>query len=213
MKRIALPHPTSNVFAPLLTRPEEASDRLMVWIQLDGSKAAGAAFVDAYVSEGWNVLEVGIAGENSHSAARDIVDAVRQAHLHLSYASAMFIADRGTAAAVCRAIILARQDGLLRVSCGLVTIDAFAESDILTLCGELAALGNLTTIWAVNRTDGVLRRTTFEHHTALQTQGRETHFLVLPDAAQSLAEHLMDARDPLGRGARWLLEPVHSRSS
>lgn len=213
MKRVTLPHAGPDASAPVLTRPEPTSDRLLVWIRTGGSEAGGAAFIDTYVSEGWNVLAVGVAAASDDLAVPIVVDAVKQAYSLQRCASTMFIADHGQASAVCRAIIRAHQDDLLKGPCGLVTIDAFADSAVPTLGKELAALENLATIWAVRRSDAALRKKTLAHHTALQTQGRETHFLVLADAARSLSEQLTDVRSPLGRETRWLLEPVHSRSA
>jgi hypothetical protein len=194
-------------------RPERAKGRLLAWIRPRGSEAGDVAFVDTYVSEGWTVLEAGVATMYDDLAARSIVDAVKQACSRERYTSTLFVADRGTASAACKAVIQAHHDAVLNGRCGLVTVDAFAESAVPTLGKELAALENLATIWTVRRPDAALRKKTFAHHTVLQTQGRETHFLVLPDAARSLSEQLTDIRSPLGRETRWLLEPVHSRSA
>ena len=215
MKRIALPHTASSTFRPVLSRPEWAADRLLVSVLRQDTESGGAAFMDAYVSEGWNMLEAGSAtGDiDSDAVAFGLVEAVKQARSQTGSAATMFVADRGMASAVCRAVMLAHRDDLLGSLCGLVTVDAFAESRAPALCKELAELKNLATIWAVHRTDRALRERTLKHHTALQTLGRETHFLVLPVAARSLAEQLTDSRDPLGRETRWLLDPVHSRSA
>jgi hypothetical protein len=194
----------------VLARPERAIDRLLVWVWRHGSEAGGAAFIDAYVSEGWNVLEAGNATADE-ATAPDIVDAVRHARSHMDGTTTLFVADRGMATAVCKAVILAHRDRLLGGPCGLVTTDGFADGGLPALCEELAELENLATIWAVHRADRALRERTLRHHTTLQRLGRETHFMVLPDPARSLAEQLTDSRDPLGRETRWLLDPVHSR--
>jgi hypothetical protein len=213
MKRVVLPPAASNAPAPVLTQPDEASGRLLAWIRPHDSKADGAAFIDSYVAEGWNVLEAGAAVADNEVAARSIVDAVKQADSYVSFTSIMFIADHGAASAVCQAILQAHRKDLLKGPCGLVTIDAFAERAVPALGDKLAELENLATIWAVHRTHSALRKRTFARHTALQTRGQETHFLVLPNAARSMAERLADTRDPLSREIRWLLEPIHSRSA
>jgi hypothetical protein len=94
-----------------------------------------------------------------------------------------------------------------------VTVDAFADDGVNEICQKLATLQNLASIWAVHREERALREATLKHHVDLQARGRETHFLVLPDRTRSLAQQLVDARDPLGREMRWLLDPVHSRSA
>jgi hypothetical protein len=213
MKRIALAHAASSASAPVLARPERATDRLLVWAWRHGTESGGAAFIDAYVSEGWNVLEAGSARADVDAAAFGLVEAIKQARSHIGSAATVFVADDGMAPAVCRAVVLAHRSDLLKSRCGLVTIDAFAGNGISALCDELAELRNLATIWAVHRTDRVLRERTLRHHTTLQKLGRETHFMALPDPARSLAEQLTDSRDPLGRETRWLLDPVHSRTA
>ena len=65
------------------------------------------------------------------------------------------------------------------------------------LCEPLAGLENLATIWAVHRSEQRLREQTLKHHAMLQASGRETHFMVVPDPAKSLAQQLADSRDPL----------------
>ncbi|HEX2366344.1 MAG TPA: hypothetical protein VHJ00_15130 [Bradyrhizobium sp.] len=213
MKRVALSCPASFTGAPMLARPERASDRLLVWLWKPGSEAGGAAFIDAYVSEGWNVLEVGCASPDSEGTPAGIVDAVGQSRSRADGAPAIFIADQGTASAVCRAVLLAHRSGLLTGPSGLVTVDAFADDAVKAICEELAGLENLATIWAVHREERTLREPSFRHHMMLQVRGRETHFLVLPDKTRSLVQQLADSRDPLGREMRWLLDPVHSRSA
>jgi hypothetical protein len=213
MKRVALNRSASFTGAPMLARPERMSDRLLAWVWQPGSEAGGAAFIDAYVSEGWNVLEIGCAAPGEHGAPAGIVDALRQSRSHSDRAQTIFIADRGTASAVCQAILLAYGSGLLTGPSGLVTVDAFADDGVNEICEELAALEHLASIWAIHREQRALREKTLKHHINLQAQGRETHFLVLADKARSLAQQLTDARDPLGREMRWLLDPVNSRSA
>jgi hypothetical protein len=213
MKRVALSCPASFTGAPMLARPERASDRLLVWLWKPGSEAGGAAFIDAYVSEGWNVLEIGCASPDDDGTPAGIVDAVRQSRSRADGAPTIFVADHGTASAVCQGVLLAHRSGLLTGPIGLVTVDAFAGNDIKAICDELAGLEDLAAIWAVHREEHALREPTFRHHMMLQARGRETHFLVLPDKTRSLAQQLADPRDPLGREMRWLLDPVHSRSA
>jgi hypothetical protein len=213
MKRVALNCPASFAGAPMLARPERMSDRLLVWVWTPGSEAGGAAFIDGYVSDGWNVLEIGCASPDDDGTPAGIVDAVRQSRSRTEGAPTIFIADKGTASAVCQAVLLAHEGGLLTGSTGLVTVDAFADDGANDICEELAALESLASIWAVHREEPALREKTLKHHVGLQVRGRETHFLVLPDKARSLAQQLADPRDPLGREMRWLLDPVHSRSA
>ena len=213
MKRVALSCPASFTGAPMLARPERASDRLLVWLWKPGSEAGGAAFIDAYVSEGWNVLEVGCASPDSEGTPAGIVDAVGQSRSRADGAPTIFIADQGTASALGRTVLLAHRSGSLTGPSGLVTVDAFADDDAKTTCEEIAGLENLATIWAVHREERALRELTIRHHMMLQARGRETHFLVLPDKTRSLAQKLADPHDPLGREMRWLLDPVHSRSA
>jgi hypothetical protein len=213
IKRIALSHSASFSGAPVLARPERVSDRLLVWVWRPGGEAGGAAFIDAYVSEGWNVLEIGCPASDNGRTAAAIVDAAAKSRTRGDGVATIFIADRGTATAVAQAIILGHRDRLIAGRCGLVTTDAFAEDEFPAVCGELAEIENLATIWAVDRGERKLRQQTFKHHAMLQERRRETHFLVLPDPARSLAQQLIDSRNPLGREARWLLDPVHSRSS
>jgi hypothetical protein len=213
MKRVALSHSVSFGGAPVLARPERASDRLLAWAWRPGSETGGAAFIDAYVSEGWNVLEMGCAAPGHDDIAAGIIDAVKQSLSHPDAAGTMFIADRGMASAMCKAVVLAHRVHLIAGPCGLLTIDAFAEDGVPAMAEELAGLENLATIWAVQREHRKLREQTFKHHAVLQACGRETHFLVLPDSSRSLAEQLADSHNPLGRETRWLLDPVHSRSS
>jgi hypothetical protein len=197
----------------MLARAERMTDRLLVWVWKPGSEAGGAALIDAYVSGGWNVLEIGCASSDDDNTPAGIVDAVRQSRSRADGAPTIFIADKGTAFAVCQAALLARRSGLLTGPGGLVTVDAFAEDSVNEICEELAALEGLASIWAVHREERSLREKTLKHHMNLQARGRETHFLVLPDKARSLAQQLADPRDPLGREMRWLLDPVHSRSA
>jgi hypothetical protein len=213
MKRVALNCAASFTGAPMLARAERMTDRLLVWVWKPGSEAGGAAFIDAYVSDGWNVLEIGCASSDDDGTPDGIVDAVRQSRSRADGAPTIFIADKGTASAVCRAVLLAHRGGLLTGPCGLLTVDAFADDGADETCEKLAALKNLAWIWAVHREERALREKTLKHHVNLQARGRETHFLVLPDKARSLAQQLADARDPLGREMRWLLDPVHSRSA
>ena len=212
MKRIALPHAASFSGAPVLARPERASDRLLVWVWKAGSEAGGAAFIDAYVSEGWNVLEIGCPAADKGGTAAGIVDAIKQSQTRAD-GPKILIADRGMAPAVCKAVLLALRDGSMAGRCGLVTTNAFADDGVEAFSGEFAGAENLATIWAVHRRERTLRQQTLKHHMMLQAHGRETHFLVLSDPARSLAQQLADSRDPLGRETRWLLDPVHSRSS
>lgn len=213
MKRVALNCPASLPGAPMLARPDRASDRLLVWVWKPESEAGGAALIDAYVSDGWNVLEIGCASSDDSVTAAGIVDAVKQSGSPADGAPTVFIADRGTAFATCQAVLLAHRGGLLRGPSGLVTVDAFADDGVAAICEGLAALENLASIWAVHREERGLREKTFRHHASLQARERETHFVVLPDKAKSLARQLADPRDPLGRETRWLLDPVNSRSS
>jgi hypothetical protein len=212
IKRTALNHSTAFSSAPVLASPERASDRLLVWVWTPGAEAGGAAFIDAYVAEGWNVLEIGCPAADASVASIGIIDAVAKSRSRSEGAS-LFIADRGTASSVGQAIVLGDRDLLIAGPCGLVTIDAFAEDDFAAICEPLAGLENLATIWAVHRSEQSLREQTLKHHTMLQASGRDTHFMVVPDPAKSLAQKLADSRDPLGRETRWLLDPVHSRSS
>jgi hypothetical protein len=210
IKRTALNPSAAFSSAPVLASPERASDRLLVWIWTPGSEAGGAAFIGAYVAEGWNVLEIGCAAADASVASIGIIDAVAKSRSR-SEGATFFIADRGTASAVGQAIVLGDRDLLITGPCGLVTIDAFAEDGFAAAGETLSELGNLATIWAVHRDERALREQTLRHHAKLQTHGRETHFMVVPDHAKSLAQQLTDSRDPLGREARWLLDPVHSR--
>jgi hypothetical protein len=159
------------------------------------------------------VLEVGCASPDHDGTPAGIVDAVRQSRSRADGAPTLFIADQGTASALGRTILLAHRSGSLTGPSGLVTVDAFADDHVRAVCDELAGVENLATIWAVHREERALREPTFRHHMMLQARGRETHFLVLSDKARSLAQQLADARDPLGREMRWLLDPVHSRSA
>lgn len=212
IKRIALNHSASFGSAPVLVCPERASDRLLVWIWKPGSEAGGAAFIDAYLAEGWNVLEIGCLASDGRTTSTDILGAVAESRARAGGA-VLFIADRGTASAVGQSIVLGDKNRLISGRCGFVTIDAFTEAGAPAICDTLAQLENLATIWAVRRAEPSAREATLRHHAVLQTRGRETHFLVVPDPAKSLAQQLADSRDPLGRETRWLLAPVHSRSS
>ncbi|WJR76597.1 hypothetical protein [Bradyrhizobium sp. NP1] len=215
MKRTALKHTASFVGAPVLTRSERASDRLLVWVWSPGNETGGAGLIDAYVSEGWNVLEAGCgtASGSAHAAA-DIVEAVRQcgSASPADWGPTIFIADQDTAASVCKAVLLACREGLKAARCGLVTVDAFADDAVRPILEQLAALDGLAAIWAVHRERREIRQQALAHHASLQARGRETHFLVLPDTARSPVQRLADPRDPLGCETRWLLDPVHSRS-
>lgn len=210
IKRTALNLSTAFSSAPVLASPERASDRLLVWVWKAGTEASGAAFIDAYVAEGWNVLEIGCPVSGASATSIGIIGAVAKWRSR-SEGAPLFVADRGTASAVGQAILLGDRDLLIAGSCGLVTIDAFAEDEFAAVGETLAGLENLATIWAVHRGERSLRERTLGHHAKLQASGRETHFMVLPDASKSLAQQLTDSRDPLGREARWLLDPVHSR--
>jgi len=213
MKRIALDHAASFGGAPVLARPERATNRLLVRVWKPGSEAGGAAFIDAYVSEGWNVLDIGCPASDNDETAAGIIDAAAKSGAGAEKAATVFIADRGTASAVGQAIVLGHRDRLIAGACGLVTIDAFAENGFPPIGEKLAKLESLATIWAVQREKRELRQQTMAHHVMLQAQRRETRFLAIQDASRSLAQQLADSRDPLGRETRWLLDPVHSRSS
>jgi hypothetical protein len=210
IKRTALNHSTAFGSAPVLASPERVSDRLLVWVWKAGCEAGGAAFIDAYVAEGWNVLEIGCPASDVSATSIGIIDAVAKSRSR-SEGATLFVADRGTASAVGNAVILGHKDRLIAGSCGLVTIDAFGESDFPSMSETLAGLQKLATIWAVHRGERALRERTLKHHAKLQASGRETHFMIVPDPAKSLAQQLADSRDPLGRETRWLLDPVHSR--
>ena len=212
IKRTALNHSTAFSSAPVLASPERASHRLLVWVWKAGSEAGGAAFIDAYVAEGWNVLEIGCPASDASATSIGIIDAVAKSRSR-SEGATLFIADRGTASAVGQAIVLGDRDLLIAGACGLVTIDAFAEDGFAAVGETLAGLENLATMWAVHRSERSLREQTLRHHAMLQASGRETHFIVVADPAKSLAQQLADSRDPLGRETRWLLDPVHSRSA
>jgi len=212
IRRTVLNHSAPFSSAPVLASPERASDRLLVWVWKPGAEAGGAAFIDAYVAEGWNVLEIGCPASDVSATSIGIIDAVAKSRSR-SEGATLFIADRGTASAVGQAIVLGDRDLLIAGSCGLVTIDAFAEDEFAAIGETLSGLENLATIWAVHRGESTLREQTFRHHMMLQARGRETHFMIVPGPAKSLAQQLADSRDPLGREARWLLDPVHSRST
>jgi len=210
IKRTALNLSAPFGSAPVLASPERASDRLLVWAWTQGAEAGGAALIDAYVAEGWNVLEIGCPAADTNALSIGIIDAVARARSR-SEGATLFIADRGMASPAGNAIVLGHKDRLLAGPCGLVTIDAFAEDGFPAICETLAGLDTLATIWAVHRGARSLRERTLRHHAKLQASGRETHFIVVPDPGKSLAQRLADSRDPLGRETRWLLDPVHSR--
>jgi hypothetical protein len=209
MKRTALRHAASFASAPTLARPERSSDRLLVWAWRKGSETGGAVFIEACVSEGWNVLETGCNVADNEATSADIVDAVKQCPLA---GSTIFLADQDLAPAVCRAVLDLCRSGSIAGAVGLVTVDAFADDTLGPVADALAEFAVLATIWAAHRNNADIRRKTLAHHTGLQARNRETHFVVLPDDARSLVQHLADPRDPLGREMRWLLDPVHSRS-
>src|SRR5260221_7575014 len=212
IKRTALNHSAPFSGAPVLASPERASDRLLVWVWKPGAEVGGAGFIDAYVAEGWNGLEIGCPAFDASATAIAIIDAVAKSRSR-SEGATLFVADRGTASSVGNAVLLGHKDRLIAGPCGLITIDAFAEDGFSAICETLGELEKLATIWAVHRGERALREQTLRHHMMLQARGRETHFMVAPDPAKSLAHQLADSRDPLGRETRWLLDPVHSRSS
>ena len=209
MKRTALKPAASFASAPTLARPERSSDRLLVWAWRKGSETGGAAFIEACVSEGWNVLETGCNIAVNETTAADIADAVKQC---ATPGGTLFIADRDLAPAVCRAVLDICRSGSIAGAVGLITVDAFADDALQPVADALAEFDVVATIWAARRNNADVRRKTLAHHTGLQARNRETHFVVLPDEARSLVQHLADPRDPLGREMRWLLDPVHSRS-
>lgn len=212
IRRIALNHSASFSSAPVLACPAPASDRLLVWIRKPGGEAGGAAFIDAYLAEGWNVLEIGCLATEGRTTSIDILGAVAEARARTA-GTILFIADRGMASVVGQSIVFGDKDRRIAGRRGFVTIDAFAEAGAAAICDALAQLENLATVWAVRRGERGLRDATLRHHAMLQEHGRETHFVVVADPAESFAQQLADPRDPLGRETRWLLAPVHSRSS
>jgi hypothetical protein len=209
MKRTALRHALSFASAPTLTRPERSSDRLLVWGWHKGDETGGAALIGACVAEGWNVLETACNVADKETTAADIADAVKQCPV---FGGTLFIADQDLAQSVCRAVLDLCRSGSIAGAVGLVTLDAFADEALQPLADALAEFEVLATIWAARRNNADVRRKTLAHHTALQARNRETHFVALPDDALTLAQHLADPRDPVGREMRWLLDPVHSRS-
>lgn len=208
-----LPHTTSYLSPPVLARPERTTDRLLVWVWEHGSRSGGAAFIETYVSEGWNVLEISSQIPDYETVSVDLTETLKHAHSLIPGAATMFVAERGMASAVCHAATLADRGGLLGNPWGLVTLDAFAEPTFPSLGDRLCELRTHSTIWAAGRENRTLRARTLAHHKTLQARGLESRFIALPELARSLAERLTDSREPLGHDARWLIDPVHSRSA
>jgi hypothetical protein len=167
------------------------------------------------VAEEWSVLELDCDAAAGADAGTAILDAIAHAVEAMptpagdTSAEIIVLAERGCATSAAMAILAAPAG--FDAPQGLVTIDAFAETGFLPLGAELAACDRLATIWTVARGAADLRNATLAYHASLQAQGRDSHFLVLPDVASSLAAQAAGARTPLGRELRWLLAPVHSR--
>ena len=208
MKRTTLTHAASFVSPPVLAQPDRSSDRLLAWASRTGEEPGGAALIDAYTAEGWNVLQAECGAADSDSTAADIADAVRQC---AGSARIVFAAEPDLALAISKAaLVFCASNSTAAV--GLVTTDALADEALPPIADRMAKLDRLATVWAVRRGNGEVRRKTLALHGKLQGLDRETHFVVLPEPTRPLVQHLADAQDPLGRETRWLLDPVHSRS-
>ncbi len=184
--------------------PGRSNGRLLIRLRSGDAAADDGALADALTPEGWRLLGLNCDAAISTNAA--IRDALTRAGAAQS--ETIVLAERGCAAAAAAALLRQKE---IAGRCGLVTFDAFADERFAALGEDLEDCEGLATIWTVARDNRDLRVRTLAHHGALQARGRDTHFLALPGASQSLAGYIADERSPLGRAFRWLIMPVNSR--